>query len=60
MDKQNVEFILYGIVGKFIPEPDLKALWKKSKDLPLTGSLWNFDEINMTYLFFEIEKKFFN
>ena len=28
------------------------------RTLPLTGALWDFDAIDMTYLFFEIERAF--
>lgn len=56
MNKEEIEKKLYSIFIKFIPEADLKALWVNGKALPLTGAVWNFDAINMTYLFFEIEK----
>lgn len=58
MNEEEIERHLYDIFKKFIPEVDLKALWHKGKAVPLTGALWNFDAINMTYLFFEVENAF--
>lgn len=58
MDLQNIELKLYDIFKKFVPETDLMTLWEQNKDVPLTGAVWNFDAINMTYLFFEVEKGF--
>lgn len=58
MSDEEIEKNLYDIFIKFIPEEDLRILWHKGKTLPLTGTLWNFDAINMTYLFFEVENAF--
>ena len=58
MSVEEVEKRVYGIFQKFISEKDLAALWDKSKALPLTGSLWKFDAVEMVYLFFEVEQEF--
>lgn len=59
MIKEQIEKELYKIFRKFISEADLNILWNSAgRDLSLTGSLWNFDSIDMAYLFFEVEKSF--
>lgn len=58
MNAREIELQLYGICKKFLPEGDLNVLWENGRALPLTGAMWNFDAINMTYFFFEIEQAF--
>ena len=58
MRTEELEERLYPIFMKFIPRTTLRKLWEDGRTLPLTGALWDFDAIDMTYLFFEIERAF--
>ena len=58
MSKDEIEEKLYDILKKFPCVSDLETLWDMGRELPFTGRLWNFDAIEMTYLFFEVEKEF--
>lgn len=58
MDKQEIENVLYRIMQKFVPEAALPELWRRGRRLPLTGEQWDLDAIQMTYLFFEVERAF--
>lgn len=58
MNEDEIERALFGILKKFIPETRLNTIWEKGKAIPITGKLWNFDAIDLTYLFLEIEKTF--
>ena len=58
MSVEDIKKRLYGIFLKFIPEKELVLLWDTGRDLPLTGTLWKFDAIKMTYLFLEVKQEF--
>lgn len=49
---------LFEIMQQFIDNDRLLQLLKSGKDLPLTGSEWNLDAIELAYLFLEVEKAF--
>lgn len=52
------EAVLYGIFLKFTEEQKLQKLWQDGRNLPLTGTEWDFDAMDMFYLFMEIEQAF--
>lgn len=59
MKKEQVYIVLHDILIKFYSNnKKFETLWDTSKDVPLTGAIWNITAIDMTYLFLEVEKQF--
>lgn len=58
MNETEIERKLYSIFEKFVPDVALTMLWARGRDIPLTSTSWNFDAINLAYLFFEVENIF--
>lgn len=59
MEKEKVRETLFDILQKLRVDVALtEEDYQKRVDYPLTGDYWNFDAVQMVYLFCEVEKAF--
>ena len=59
MKKDEIRDLLFTIVQKILFDTLLtKKYYESGMDYDLTGKYWNFDSVQLTYLFCEIEKVF--
>lgn len=59
MKKEEASEVLFEIMRRLRSGVTLTEMdFEKGIDVPLTGDYWNFDAVQMVYLFCEVEKAF--